>query len=160
MIPADGTHASPSDDQATVAIPPETQRLGVSARGAELFAAEWMRHYGAIDATATRRSAAGGIDVVSTKYIAQVKNYIGSVGVVEVRELAGVAAVDRRQPLSFTSGTYAAGAASFGDSAGIALSQYDAVAGTLTAANPLARRHLELGFELVAYVPLPTDNPS
>ncbi|WP_084486098.1 restriction endonuclease [Humibacter albus] len=63
--------------------------------------------------TITRFSGDGGVDVESTHYIAQVKNYSGTVGVTEMRELGGVASVDGRKPLFFTSGTYSAGAVEF-----------------------------------------------
>ena len=70
-----------------------------------------MIHMGAEGASATQYVGDGGIDVDSPHFIAQVKHYAGSVGVGEVREHIGVAAVDeaRRRPLFFTSGTYSGG---------------------------------------------------
>lgn len=117
--------------------PPDPQPYGVSHEGAEAIVAVWMQHLGAGDAKVTRYSGDGGIDVESTAYIAQVKNYMGTVGVVEVRELAGVALVDGRTPLFFTSGYFAEGASAFADRAGIALFKYDAAAGNLIGANAI-----------------------
>jgi len=124
---------------------PGPQPYGVSHDGAERLVAEWMRHLGEMDAEVTRFTGDGGIDVMSTHCIAQVKNYTGTVGVTEIRELAGVAAVDGRRPLFFTSGTYASGAIEFAERAGIALFRYDAVAGTLLPVDAIAARAIQQG---------------
>lgn len=116
---------------------PAPQPYGVSHRGAEQLVADWMRHLGAADAEVTRFSADGGVDVVSTHWIAQVKN-LGertTVPVAQIRELAGVAAHDGRVPLFFTSGTYSAGGVAFADRAGMGLFEYHAEGGALRAAN-------------------------
>ncbi|GGF48009.1 hypothetical protein GCM10010922_24860 [Microbacterium sorbitolivorans] len=55
--------------------------------------------------------------------------------VAQIRELAGVAAHDRRQALFFTSGSYTASGLEFADRAGIALFTYDAMRGTLDGVN-------------------------
>lgn len=114
---------------------PSPQPYGVSAEGAEELVAQWMRFLGEGDAQTTRYTADGGIDVQSSHYIAQVKNYAGTVGVAEVRQLAGVASVDPRRALFFTSGAYASGAITFANQVGMALLIYDAQAGTLVGAN-------------------------
>lgn len=127
--------------------PPPPQPFGVSHEGAEALVALWMQHLGAVDAAVTPFSGDGGIDVESKDYIAQVKNYSGTVGVAEIRELAGVALVDGRKPLFFTSGTYAQGAVEFADRASIPLFVYDAVEGTLVAGNSLGQDRLIEGLE-------------
>lgn len=124
---------------------PFPQPYGVSHEGAEALVAEWVRYLGEADAEITRFTGDGGIDVQSMHYIIQVKNYSGSVGVAEVRELGGVAAVDGRKPLFFTSGSYAAGAVDFAERSGIALFVYDAHLGTLVGANGAAERALVRG---------------
>lgn len=131
----------PAHTLSVVVPPPAAQPYGVSHRGAEHLAAEWMQHFGAKDATVTRYSADGGIDVVSSSAIAQVKNLAegASVPVAQVRELAGVAAHDGRRALFFTSGGYTAEGIAFADRAGIALFRYDAVVGSIAAANDHAR---------------------
>ncbi len=128
-----------------VAPAPLPQPFGVSHEGAERLIAHWMKHLGEPDAEETQYVNDGGIDVASVHYIAQVKNYTGSVDVASVRELAGVAYTDGRKPLFFTSGSYSSGAVLFANQAGIALFQYDAVAGNLVAVNELAKRVIERG---------------
>lgn len=120
--------------------PPGPQPYGVSHAGAEEFVAAWMHHLGALDARPTRVSGDGGIDVVSARYIAQVKNLAATaaVPVSAIRDLAGVAYVDGRRAALFTSGGYSTGGRDFAASAGIALFQYNAVGGTLNPANELA----------------------
>lgn len=124
---------------------PTPQPFGVSHAGAEALVAEWIKYLGEADAKTTVLTGDGGIDVESRHYIAQVKNYTGSVGVGEVRELAGVAAVDTRKPLFFTSGTYALGAVDFANRSGIALFTYDASMGTLHGANELGEKAVAEG---------------
>ena len=127
---------------------PDPQPFGVSHEGAEALVAEWIRHLGAVDAEVTRLTGDGGIDVESSGYIAQVKNYAGAVGVSELRELAGVAAVDGRTPLFFTSGTLTAEASLFAEAARIAAFRYDAIAGQLDALNDLGAAILRHGLEV------------
>lgn len=126
---------------------PAAQPFGVSHQGAEALCAAWMRHLGALDAQETRASADGGIDILSTRYIAQVKNYSGSVGTPEVQQLAGIASVDNRAALFFTSGSYTFEAISFGNKAGIPLLVYSAEKGTLSASNKLGQEVLEDGLK-------------
>ncbi|MGJ8720857.1 MAG: restriction endonuclease [Salinibacterium amurskyense] len=130
---------SPIEDPSLPFIPrgsmPQPQQFGVSHQGAEALCAEWMRFYGEEDAETTRFTADGGIDVTSLHYIAQVKNYVGTVGVAEVREMAGVALDDGRKALFFTSGSYAAGAIAFADRVGMPLFIYDAAEGSLAGVN-------------------------
>lgn len=124
---------------------PPPQPYGVSHEGAEHLVAEWMRYMGAIDVRVTQLSGDGGIDVSGLNYIAQVKNYVGSVDVAAIRELAGVAYADGRKPLFFTSGNYSSGAIAFADQVGIALFVYDAVAGSLLPVSSLASRIMTHG---------------
>jgi HJR/Mrr/RecB family endonuclease len=99
-----------------------------------------MRHLGATDAKKTRTSADGGIDVISEKYVAQVKNFSGTVPVESVRELVGVGLVHERIPLFFTSGTYPTGAIEFANKGGVALFVYSAENGTLRPVNAKAKQ--------------------
>ncbi|MFB6610418.1 restriction endonuclease [Agromyces sp. NPDC056379] len=124
---------------------PAPQPFGVSDRGAEELVAQWMRYLGAPAAMTTQFSGDGGIDVVSDLFIAQVKNYRASISIASMRELAGVAAVDRRKPLFFTSGVYPPSAIGFADQSGIALFCYDAIAGTIAGKNDLGRRGVQHG---------------
>lgn len=114
---------------------PEPLPYGVSHQGAEQLCADWLTYLGATNVSVTRASGDGGIDIVGDAVIAQVKNYTGTVGVEEVRAFHGVASVDRRMPVFFTSGQYASGSIAFADLAQMPLLVYDAVAGTLAGAN-------------------------
>ncbi len=116
---------------------PNGQRYGVSPKGAELLAADWMRHLGVPDARTTRFSRDGGIDVESDSFVAQVKNYVGSVTVREVRELKGVASVMRKDALLFTSGSFTRDAVTFAENSAVALLKYDVLSGGLLGANQI-----------------------
>ncbi|MGM7696812.1 restriction endonuclease [Microbacterium sp. A84] len=128
------------DTEATARGPrPTPQSYGVGHEGAERLAAEWMRHLGVLDAKVTRQSGDGGIDVTSTHYLAQVKNYAGNVAIESVRALHGVATAERKRSLFFTSGRMSVESVAFADRAGMALIHYDAVAGSISGLNDLGR---------------------
>lgn len=144
-LPFDG---QPIPQQVNRGSKPFPQRYGVSDEGAEHLAAAWMRYLGIIDAEVTKFGNDGGIDVTSSDYIAQVKNYATtrSVGVAAVRELAGVAAPTDRTALFFTSGTYAAGAITFANSCRIHLLRYSALEGKLEGISRGTANFVLLGF--------------
>lgn len=119
------------------APPPDPQPYGVSHEGAEHLAAAWLRHLGALDAEVTRLSGDGGIDVESERYVAQVKNYAGTVPVEELRALHGVASIEGKRAILLTSGSLTIAAAEFADRAGIIVLHYDAISATLTGLNDL-----------------------
>jgi hypothetical protein len=120
--------------------PPDRELNGVDARDAEHLCATWLAHLGEENVKVTRATGDGGVDIVSARCLAQVKNYQGSVGVVPVRELVGVASVDGRFPVFFTSGTYTKAALEFADQANVYLFKYDAQAGTLDAKSAIAEK--------------------
>lgn len=122
--------------------PPNRRPEGVNDEQAEHLCAGWLSHLGEEKVQVTRATSDGGIDILSTRCVTQVKNYKGSVGVVPVRELVGVASVDGRLPVFFTSGTYTKAAIEFAEEANVYLFRYDAEAGTLDARSSIARRAL------------------
>ena len=122
--------------------PPRREPKGVNDKQAEHLCAEWLSHLGEENASVTRAGSDGGIDIVSSRCVAQVKNYRGSVGVVPVRELVGVASVDGRFPVFFTSGQYTRAALQFAEDARVYLFRYDAEAGTLDGESSVARKAL------------------
>lgn len=126
---------------------PEPAKYGVSHEGAEHLVAEWMIYLGEVDAQVTRLSGDGGIDVESSHYVAQVKNYGSTQSVTssDLRELKGVSTITGRKPLFFTSGTYPRAGIEFAEVTDIALFHYDAVEGSLTASNQLAADLLKHG---------------
>lgn len=128
-------------------LPPEPQPYGVSPAGAEIWIRDWMIHMGAEGASATQYVGDGGIDVESAHYIAQVKHYTGSVGVGEVREHIGVAAVDekKRRPLFFTSGSYSVGGIDAAGRAQMPLFGYSVESGQVLPINSHAEFLLAVG---------------
>lgn len=132
------------------AAEPPPQRYGVSDNGAEHLVADWLRYLGAHDAVVTQYVGDGGIDVMSDAVIAQVKNYgpNRSVGVADLRQLGGVAAVDCRPAAFFTSGMYASGSVAFAEQASIALFRYVAAEGRLLAMDSLAAEMKKHGIHL------------
>lgn len=119
---------------------PDPQPYGVSPEGAENWLRDWMVHMGAEGSEVTQFVSDGGIDIENQHYIAQVKHYKGSVGVGEIREHIGVAAVDplRRKPVFFTSGSYSAGGVEAANRAEMSLFTYDVAQGVVTANNAYA----------------------
>lgn len=126
---------------------PAAQPYGVSPAGAEVWVRDWMIHMGAEGAQATQYVGDGGIDVANPFFIAQVKHYANSVGVGEVREHIGVAAVDetKRRPLFFTSGTYSAGGLDAAERAQMPLFTYSVERAEVTPANAHAELILAIG---------------
>lgn len=122
--------------------PPRREPQGVNDEQAEHLCAEWLSHLGEENVSVTRAVSDGGIDIVTSRCVAQVKNYKGSVGVVPVRELVGVASVDGRFPVFFTSGQYTRAALQFAEHASVYLFRYDAEAGTLDGKSSIARNAL------------------
>lgn len=122
---------------------PPPQPFGVSHEGAESLCAAWMRHLGVLDAEVTKYVGDGGIDVESEQYVAQVKNYTGSVAVADVRALFGVAVADGRHPILFTSGTITSEGRAFAARIRMALIHYDALDGTLRGLNALGDACIE-----------------
>lgn len=102
------------------------------------MARDWLLYLGQHDAEVTRFSKDGGIDVQSSEWVVQVKNYVGSVGVKDVREIVGVAATDGRKPVLFTSGTLTQDAEDFARAAEVAIFRYSPEAGELEAIGEAA----------------------
>lgn len=126
---------------------PECYPYGVSAQGAELLCADWMRHLGAADVGVTAFNHDGGIDITSRLHVAQVKHWAGSVGAPTVRQIAGVAAVDGRAGIVFTSGSFTREAVSFADAANVLLFVFAPEHGTLSAQSRAARKALDEGLD-------------
>lgn len=126
---------------------PPAQPYGVSPMGAEAWVRDWMKHMGARDAEVTRLSQDGGIDIVASGYVAQVKLYTSPVGIAEVRQLVGAAAVMPENPrtLFFSSGGFSPQAPGFADQVGMALFHSGPTRGSVTAENGVAGALLRTG---------------
>ncbi|NMO04313.1 restriction endonuclease [Gordonia sp. TBRC 11910] len=119
-----------------------------SARAAELNAAARMRALGYVDATATPIGPDGGIDVVATSAVAQVKWEASQTGRPHLQRFYGAAAVraDVADMLFINSAGYSRDAVAYADRVTIALFTYSPL-GELTAVNSTAEaiivRHAE-----------------
>ncbi|MEI2268134.1 restriction endonuclease [Microbacterium sp. No. 7] len=133
------------DAVARLAPRPAPQPYGVSFVGAERLVCEWMRHLGETDAIVTQVSGDGGIDVISSTSVAQVKHQSGAVGRPDIQKLAG-AALDGhtgKTKLFFSSGTYSAGAIEYANVVDVVLIRFDPEAAELHAYNEVAKSYLE-----------------
>ncbi|MGQ1798097.1 restriction endonuclease [Kocuria oceani] len=95
---------------------------------AELSARDWMRRNGYSDAQVTTGGADGGIDVTSSRAIAQVKHQRKPVGAAKIRELKGTAAYathQGRSVLFFATYGYSPQAIAAGADLGVQLYQFD-----------------------------------
>lgn len=121
---------------------PEPQPYGVSARGAEFWVRDMLRHLGVHDAEVTQQTADGGVDVVSRQLAVSVKHYAGAVPVEEVREIFGVAVAAGLTPMLWTSGRLTETAKQFADLAPVAVVTYEVETAAWTATNDAARAAL------------------
>ena len=103
--------------------PPE--RLIREARDAELIAVEWMRYLGFDDAVATPVGADGGVDVVSTRAVAQVKMEGKPTGRPVVQQLHGVAVHEDKTGVFFSLAGYTPHARNWAQTSGTALFRFD-----------------------------------
>lgn len=126
-------------------LPHPGRRLHLNAVSAEHYVAEWMRHLGAIDAVVTPFRRDGGVDVRSSRYVAQVKHRSDLVPVSAVRELIGVAGLEGRQALFFTTGAYSRDALALASRGGVALFIVRHHEGRLVPANALASSLMSSG---------------
>lgn len=127
---------------------PPAAPYGVTPGGAEMWVRDWLLHMGASGANVTQLSGDGGIDILADLYIAQVKLYVGSVGIAEIREFLGVASLDamRRVPLFFTSGKYPSSATQLANETGMALYYFEPRTGEVRGINSIAEDYGKYGF--------------
>lgn len=144
------TDAEPTPDR------PEVRPIR-SAADAEEAAAVWMRHWGIADARATPPGADGGIDVVSSTAVAQVKAHVKPVGRPDLQRLQGIAASSERRALFFALAGYTPQALTWGNTVEMALFRFD-LAGdpqpVNAAASELSRTPLDPGQVRAASVPV------
>lgn len=99
--------------------------LITNARDAENCAKDWMVYWGYADAMLTREGFDGGIDVVSSRAIAQVKLHGKPIGAAPIQALAGIKAVENKDALFFSLTGYTPAAMSFADKAAIGAFSFD-----------------------------------
>jgi restriction endonuclease Mrr len=98
-----------------------------------------MRHLGAVDAQVTSFRSDGGVDVVSLNHVAQVKHQLGAVGRPEIQQIAGIANVENKVAVFFTTNRYSSEARNFAEVAGVALFVMNPEEGTLRQVNEAAK---------------------
>jgi hypothetical protein len=123
-------------------------------RDAEEAAALWMRWLGWGDAHVTPQGRDGGIDVMSTHAVAQVKAHVNPIGRPQVQQLFGVASSMKRTPLFFASAGYTPEAITWADQVSMALFRFD-LQGEPEPSNHIARRLWENG----AFPPFESKHP-
>lgn len=105
---------------------------------AEERAAEWMRHWGWLDASVTESGADGGIDVSASGAVAQVKFWEKAVPRPDLQNLVGAASTrgDVKHMLFFSRNGYTSDARGWADLAGVATFAFD------EAGNPQPQNNL------------------
>ena len=116
-------------------------RLIRTPRDAELAAVASMKYLGFSDAQETPVGADEGIDVNSTRAVAQVKAYMVPVGRPDVQNLAGVAAAEKKRGVFFALSGYTPQAIQWADKANVALFSFD-LQGRPEAVNSVAHKLL------------------
>src|SRR5699024_7579764 len=106
-----------------------------SWESAEYNAARWMQYWGFNDARVTQGGADGGVHLVSTSALAQVKFEAHQVGTPTLQRLVGARRNHFHKKLIFFSGAgYARPAVEYANEMSIALFKYDLL-GTMTPVN-------------------------
>jgi hypothetical protein len=110
-----------------------------SWRTAEENAADWMRFWGYTDARCTTAGPDGGVDIRSSRALAQVKMEAAQVGAPELQRLVGARGRDDHLRLLFFTGAgYSRKALEYANTMDIALFSYR-LDGSVEAVNPAAR---------------------
>lgn len=122
-------------------------------RQAEFLAKRWMEFLGEDRCVVSAATRDGGADVVSERFMAEVKHHASVISPAMVRAVVGVAHVEGKRALFFALSGYTPASVEFADRAGAALFVYDYARGTLTARSKAAMRALAEG--LPAIVPGP-----
>jgi hypothetical protein len=134
-------------DWTTTRKRPSSQPYGVSARGAEELVADWLGYLGEKGVQKTQFSSDGGIDVKTSTYCCQVKNYERQpVGVEEVRALLGTAISEKLAPLLFTSSGLTNAAKQFCIKNEISAIRYDVVNAKLESLTPKGAELMQKGW--------------
>lgn len=92
---------------------------------AELLAVSWLRHWGYVDARVTTGGADGGLDVVASGAVAQVKFEASHVGRPALQRLVGASAHAIGDRYFFSGAGFSKAAIEYADQMGIILCVYD-----------------------------------
>lgn len=126
------------------------------AHTAELNAAEQVKLWGFTDAVATAGGADGGLDVCSSRALAQVKWKNGVTGRPDVQNLYGARGTGIQQLFFFSAAGYSQQAITYADEVGVLLMTYDPL-GAVEGVNQVAKQFLLDVANVPATVEAPTD---
>jgi hypothetical protein len=127
-------------------VRPAPQHYGVSAKGAEILTADWLRYLGEESVQVTDFVKDGGVDVLTSVFCCQVKNYeVQPVSVNDAREIFGVAKAQDKTSMIFTSSILSIDARDFCIANSIVAIQYDAFVAKLKALTPYSSHFLSAG---------------
>jgi hypothetical protein len=127
-------------------VRPLPQQYGVSAKGAEALTADWLKYLGEESVLVTDFAKDGGVDVLTSVFCCQVKNYeIQPVTVNEAREIFGVAQAQEKASMIFTSSALSTDAFEFCKVNSIVVIQFDAFEAELKALTPYSTHFLSAG---------------
>lgn len=125
---------------------PDPQPFGISAKGAELLVAEWLKYLGQINVEVTRYVGDGGIDVMTDELCVQVKNYDKSpVSSSETRDIFGTAVSEQRGACIFTSSSLSSDALFFAEKNDVVAVRYLVESGELQPLNSAGSKLLAAG---------------
>ncbi|WP_430752683.1 restriction endonuclease [Paenarthrobacter sp. NEAU-H11] len=114
-------------------------------RQAEFLARDWMLFLGESGCQVSPATRDGGADVVSGRFVAEVKHHAAPVGPALVRQIFGVATAEGKTALFFSLSGYSSASIEFGEQVKMALFVYDFTQGTLDARTPAAELALLKG---------------
>jgi HJR/Mrr/RecB family endonuclease len=81
---------------------PKIGNKDISPRDAEHYCGEFLKYMGAEGVEVTKASKDGGLDVISSKFVGQVKHLHSKVGVKAMRELLGASLMTGKQSIMFS----------------------------------------------------------
>lgn len=122
-------------------------------RQAEFLAKRWMEFLGEDRCFVSAATRDGGADVVSERFMAEVKHHASFISPAMVRAVVGVAHVEGKRALFFALSGYTPASVEFADRAGAALFVYDYARGTLAARSKAATKALAGGLPALASNP-------
>jgi hypothetical protein len=114
-------------------------------RQAEFLARDWMLFLGDSACQVSQATRDGGADVVSMRFVAEVKHHAVPVSPAMVRQIFGVATAEGKTALFFSLSGYSSAAVEFGEQVRMALFVYDFAQGTLVAKTSAAQQALVRG---------------
>lgn len=127
--------------------PHPSARTSCTDREAEFLARDWMLYLGETECVVSQATRDGGADVISKRFVAEVKHHASPVPPSMVQQIFGVAQAKRKTALFFSLSGYSTKAIEFGNEVGMALFIYDFTKGRLTPCSTAAEKALRQGLQ-------------